>query len=140
MERARPRRAATAAGGGQAVSGWRGEAPPAIDAIRGRRFGRGRKNRNVWTWTWTWTCEVLDLRIFVANRGSVGGCSTMVALLKDALRAAEEAAGKAAAFKPTTESTLERIRAAEEQAEEHGDSVKQSAQADVLMRMSCGGG
>ena len=35
----------------------------------------------------------------------------MVALLKDALRAAEEAAGKAAAFKPTTESTLERIRA-----------------------------
>ena len=58
----------------------------------------------------------------------------MVALLKDALRAAEEAAGKAAAFRPTTESTLERIRAAEEQAEEHGDSVKQSAQADVLMR------
>ena len=78
--------------------------------------------------------KYLDLSILVANRGSVGGSSTMVALLKDALRAAEEAAGKAAAFRPTTESTLERIRAAEEQAEEHGDSVKQSAQADVLMR------
>ena len=84
--------------------------------------------------------KYLDLSILAANRGSVanrrsvGGSSTMVALLKDALRAAEEAAGKAAAFRPTTESTLERIRAAEEQAEEHGDSVKQSAQADVLMR------
>ena len=55
----------------------------------------------------------------------------MVALLKDALRAAEEAAGKAAAFKPTTESTLERIRAAEEQAEEHGDSVKQLSSVSV---------
>ena len=54
--------------------------------------------------------------------------------LKQALRLAEDAAGTAASFRPTTESVLHRIREAEELAAEHGDSVKQSAQADVLMR------
>ena len=59
----------------------------------------------------------------------------MVAMnLKQALRLAEDAAGTAASFRPTTESVMERIREAEEQAAEHGDSVKQSAQADVLKR------
>ena len=58
----------------------------------------------------------------------------MVASLKEALRAAEDAAATAASFRPTTESVLEVIREAEELAAEHGDSVKQSAQADVLMR------
>ena len=54
--------------------------------------------------------------------------------LKQALRLAEDAAGTAASFRPTTESVRQRIQEAEEQAAEHGDSVKQSAQADVLMR------
>ena len=49
-------------------------------------------------------------------------------------RTAEDAAATAASFRATTASVLEVIREAEELAAEHGDSVKQSAQADVLMR------
>ena len=65
----------------------------------------------------------------------------MVASMKEALRAAEDAAATAASFRPTTESVLEVIREAEELAAEHGDSVKQSAQADVLKQMcSCASG
>ena len=50
------------------------------------------------------------------------------------LKAAEEAAGAVESFRPTASSVRRLIDEAEERAVLHGDSVKQSAQADVLMR------
>ena len=50
------------------------------------------------------------------------------------LKAAEEAAGAVEAFRPTASRVRQLIDEAEERAVLNGDSVKQSAQADVLMR------
>ena len=50
------------------------------------------------------------------------------------LKAAEEAAGVVEVFRPTTSSVRWLIDEAEERAVLHGDSVKQPAQADVLIR------
>ena len=57
--------------------------------------------------------------------------------MKEALRAAEEAAATAASFRPTTESVLELIRDAEVRGAGRGarrQCEALSAQADVLMR------